>query len=51
MPLMRNVSFSAAPLKIKDSDGAFARAFAVIFKQTIQKQRSSLTFASIFYLN
>ncbi|MRA58594.1 cyclase family protein, partial [Bacillus thuringiensis] len=23
--------FSAAPLKIKDSDGAFARAFAVIF--------------------
>lgn len=31
--------FSAAPLKIKDSDGAFARAFAVIFKQTIQKAK------------
>lgn len=41
--------FSAAPLKIKDSDGAFARAFAVIFKQTIQKAKDkSLTFASIF---
>ena len=49
MPFTRNVSSSQQrPLKIKDSDGAFARAFAVIFKQTIQKKRSSLTFASIF---
>ena len=42
--------FSAAPLKIKNSDGAFTRAFAVIFKQTIQKAKIIIDLCFYFFI-